>query len=138
MIRRFTVPGEPVGKGRTRVTMRGGHAHGYTPAKTAAYERSVAGVYKSSYPGAKPLDGPLELKIDAYMPIPKSWSRDEKAKALAEIKLPETKPDVDNIGKVVSDALNGVAYWDDKQITSMTVRKRYGALPRVEVEIWQP
>lgn len=46
-------------------------------------------------------------------------------KALSE---PDTyKPDVDNIGKVVLDALNGVAYLDDKQVTLLRVRK----MPRV-------
>ena len=138
MIRHFTIPGPPQGKGRPRVTIQGGHAHGYTPAKTAAYQRSIAGAYKLSYPGAKPLEGPLELQIEAYMPIPQSWPKSKKAAALAEMIKPTVKPDADNIGKAIADALNGVAWQDDKQITSMTVRKRYGALPRVEVEIWQP
>ena len=136
MIRRFCVPGEPVGKGRPRVTMRGGHAHGYTPAKTALYERTVAWVYKHLYPDAEPQEGPLELRVDAYMPIPESWPKSKKAAALAEVILPTVKPDADNIGKSIADALNGVAYLDDKQITSLVVKKRYGAWPHVDVQIW--
>ena len=38
---------------------------------------------------------------------------------------PTKKPDVDNILKIVLDALNGVAYDDDKQVTSSFPRKRY-------------
>lgn len=137
MIRRCTIPGEPVGKGRPRVTFRGGHAHGYTPAKTVVYERSVVQAYKLSYPHAEPLTGPLEMKIDAYMPIPESWPKSKKAAALAEIIQPTVKPDTDNIGKIIADSLNGVAYLDDKQITTLKVRKRYGAWPHVDVQIYE-
>ncbi|MBG4145971.1 RusA family crossover junction endodeoxyribonuclease, partial [Pseudomonas aeruginosa] len=38
----FTVPGEPVGKGRPRIGRVGAHARMFTPAKTAAYEGLVA------------------------------------------------------------------------------------------------
>jgi Holliday junction resolvase RusA-like endonuclease len=114
--------------------MKGGHA--YTPAKTVAYERSVVQAYKLSYPREEPLTGPLEMKIDAYMPIPESWPKSKKAAALAEVIKPTVKPDIDNIGKVICDALNGIAYQDDKQITALKVKKLYGTWPHVDVEIW--
>ena len=136
MIRRFTVPGAPVGKGRPIITSRGGRPHGFTPAKTRAYERSVAAAYQAKYSCVPPMTGALEVKIEAFMPIPESWKKDEKAQALAEIKLPTVKPDADNIIKVICDALNGLAYQDDKQIIGSRFVKRYGAMPRVDVEIW--
>ena len=34
----FTVPGQPVAKGRPKFTMQGGFARAYTPKKTADYE----------------------------------------------------------------------------------------------------
>lgn len=136
MTRRFTVPGIPQGKGRPRFTTKGGFAHGYTPPKTAKYERSVACAYQLSYPKAEPLTGPVEVRISAYMPIPESWPKSKKAAALAEVIKPTVKPDTDNIGKAIADSLNGVAYLDDKQITTMIVKKCYGAWPHVDVEIW--
>ena len=136
MIRRFTIPGEPVGKGRPRVTVRGGHAHGYTPAKTAQYERAVRQAYNLSYYGADALTTPVELQITAYMPIPESWPRSKKAAALAEVIKPTVKPDGSNILKCIEDALNGLAYQDDKQIVKGTFKKLYGAWPHVDVEIW--
>lgn len=36
-----------------------------------------------------------------------------------------TKPDADNIAKLVLDALNGKAWHDDSQITSLDVTKLY-------------
>ena len=46
---------------------------------------------------------------------------------------PTVKPDWDNIGKIISDALNGIAYKDDAQVVSCTVEKRYSNTPCVEV-----
>ena len=43
---------------------------------------------------------------------------------------PDVKPDYDNIAKIVSDALNKVAYDDDKSIVDSTQRKFYGENPR--------
>ena len=45
------------------------------------------------------------------------------------------KPDWDNIGKIVCDALNGSAYKDDAAITDATVCKRYGTRPCVAVRL---
>ena len=49
--------------------------------------------------------------------------------------LPCKAPDWDNIGKIVTDALNGLAYEDDKQIVDAHVIKLYSDQPRVEVEL---
>ena len=48
---------------------------------------------------------------------------------------PTKKPDWDNIGKVVSDSLNQIAYRDDAQIVDSQVRKFYSRLPRIEIII---
>ena len=45
------------------------------------------------------------------------------------------KADWDNIGKIVCDSLNGIAYHDDVQIVDAQVRKFYGETPRVVVTI---
>lgn len=137
MRRVFSIPGAPVGKARPRVTTQGGHPHAYTPPKTASYERLVRETYKLSFPGQKPLEGPLELVLRAYMPIPESWPQSKKAKALSEMIQPTVKPDIDNIVKSVMDGLNGTAYEDDKQIMFVQAKKVYSMMPRVEVEIWQ-
>ena len=55
----------------------------------------------------------------------------------AGVILPITKPDWDNIGKIVSDALNGIAYRDDSQVVDSRVRKIYSNEPRTVIRIWQ-
>ena len=48
---------------------------------------------------------------------------------------PTKKPDWDNIGKIICDSLNQIAYRDDAQIVDSQVRKFYSENPRVEVII---
>ena len=83
---------------------------------------------------AKPLDGPLSVTVEALFPIPVSWSRRQYDRALAGAVLPTGRPDVDNILKML-DALNGVVFADDKQITSALVRKRYSNKPALIVKV---
>ena len=130
----FTVPGEPMGKERPRF----GKGHTYTPEKTKTYEDAVRTAYKLSVVRNK-FSGfsssPVQMEITAYMPIPKSRSKRDKAAMAANELLPTVKPDWDNIGKIICDALNGMAYDDDKQVTLCTVAKRYAEIPCVKVMI---
>lgn len=129
----FEVPGEPVGKARPRFTRQG---HAYTPKKTSDYEREVRNSFKIAYPDHEPLDGPVSMEVYAFFGVPKSWSKKKREAALCGDILPTGRPDWDNCGKVISDALNGgLAYGDDSQIVDASVQKRYASRPRVEVNI---
>ena len=130
---RFVIPGEPTGKGRPRFTNAG---HTYTPKKTVDYERRVRAEFIKQCGHAVYEQGvPLDVRITAYMTIPKSASQ-KKRKLMVEHKIrPTKKPDFDNIGKVVCDSLNGLAYHDDAQVVDAQVRKFYGEEPRVVVTI---
>ena len=128
----FTIPGDPVGKGRPRFSNRSGHA--YTPQRTTEYEDKVR-LYYSRETRCTTLHGEIRADIRAYFRIPKSTPK-YKQQILAEERTGCTKaPDADNIAKVVLDALNGLAYDDDKAVTYLTVGKLYGAEPRVEVTL---
>lgn len=125
----FTVPGKPHGKGRPR--FYSGHA--ITPHETHVYEQVVAWEAKAA--GAKPQEGRCALQITAAFPCPASWSAKKRAAALrGEIPCMLT-PDWDNIGKIISDALNGVAYFDDRQVERATVEKVYAATGFVNVTV---
>ena len=59
-----------------------------------------------------------------------------KAQLMRERKIrPMKKPDFDNIGKIVCDSLNDIAYHDDAQIVDAQVRKFFSDDPRVVVTI---
>jgi len=129
----FIIPGEPQGKGRHRTTKSG---HSYTPRETVLYENLIKTVYIQQTGSFRFDDNePLDIRITAYFPIPKSVSKRKRQAMLDRILRPVVKRDWDNIGKVVCDALNNIAYRDDRQIVDATVRKFYSDEPRVVVTI---
>ena len=132
---RFTILGEPKGKGRHRTTKQG---IVFTPKETVAYENLVVASYKGQVGQARfKDDSQLSINIKAYFKIPKSASKKKRAEMLDSNVRPTKKPDFDNIGKIIADSLNGIAYRDDSQLVSGTVEKYYSENPRVEVEIYE-
>lgn len=93
----FIVEGEPQGKARPRFSRRSGTV--YTPSKTAKYEKQIRKAFLAV--------GGKMIPSDCY------------------VNRPAKKPDVDNILKAVLDALNGMAYKDDKQVIEVTCGKWY-------------
>ncbi|WP_369952181.1 RusA family crossover junction endodeoxyribonuclease [Ralstonia syzygii] len=130
----FTIPGEPVAKGRARSFVRNGHVAHYTPEKTARYENLVKLAAQQAMGDMAPAEGAVALIVRAFMGIPTSWSqKKQRAAALGEI-TPTKRPDLDNIVKAVKDGANGVTWKDDSQVVDVRASKRYGT-PRVEVEV---
>ena len=129
MIIEFTVMGTPKGKARPRFVRCGKGVRTYTPKATETYQNDVLASYMESCKGKK-LNGPIWANITAYFAIPKSIPKSKRD----GLSWYGKKPDVDNIAKAVLDALNGVAYDDDKQIVSLIIDKRYGA-PHIEVTL---
>lgn len=71
------------------------------------------------------LDGYISLSLDAYFQIPKSYTKGKRLACQHNINRPAKKPDIDNSLKAVLDALNKVAYEDDKQVIEVICRKWY-------------
>lgn len=108
---RFRVYGKVVGKARPRVTRYGA----YTPKRSRDYEKLIADSYVAA--GGFKFEGEIEMEIQVFRALPKNTPK----KVLWK---PDTvRPDIDNIAKSVLDALNGVAYDDDLQVTKLTVTK---------------
>lgn len=119
----FEVIGEVVGKERPRVNMYTGSV--YTPNKTKDYEFLIQQYFKMKYPNHQTLEGRLSIQIIAYLKIPKSTSN-KKTQEMLENKIsPTKKPDIDNIAKVVLDAMNKFVFKDDNQVSKISVEKRY-------------
>ena len=126
---KFTVHGIPKPKARAR-TVRNkqtGAVHSFTPTTTADWEQSVLIQALANKPD-KPLDEPLGMRLIFNLPRPKSLSKKRK--------WPSVKPDLDNLAKAIQDALNGIYYVDDSRICEMTISKRYGTNPGVEISLW--
>ena len=129
---RFTVPGKPFGWERTGQNRRTGAT--YVPEKTRNHKNAVAWAYKQACGAYRfPSGTYVDMRVIAYLPIPKSKSKTVQNKMRSGEIRPTVKPDFDNIGKLIADALNKVAYDDDKCIVDAQVRKFYSDNPRTEV-----
>ena len=132
----FVVEGEIVGKGRPRVTMRGGYARAYTPKKTADCEQRIREAYSREY--SSPIwtnKEPLEMVINVYYEVPNSVSRKQRDQMLLGDIRPTKKPDADNLFKTCADALNNLAYGDDSQIVIARINKWYAEKAGAEITI---
>lgn len=131
----FIVDGQPQRKRRPRFRRIGNYVQTYTPKETHDYEKHIVDCYLEQVGQVMLEDVPIKVNITAYFQVPKAFSKRKRQEAITHIIKPHNRLDVDNIAKVVLDALNGVAYSDDHYITDLTIRKRYAEQPRLEVRI---
>ena len=115
----------PTPKGRPRFTSRG---RSYTPAATVKAEHEVANalLQKTREKGGEwPKTGPLAVRIVFAMPVPESWSKKKQQQARSNELWHTSRPDADNLLKLVLDAANGVLWVDDAQLVMVGAGKEY-------------
>jgi Holliday junction resolvase RusA-like endonuclease len=115
---KFTIPGQPLPKERPRF----GNGRGYTSKATRDAEARVASSFQEqagvTHAITEPIAGPLKVVARYY-------------------RKNNVTADLDNCLKLTTDALNGIAWVDDKQIKK--IRADYAVdpdNPRTEIEIW--
>lgn len=113
----FSVP-LVVGKARPRVTSHGT----YTPRSTSDAEDEVVTAFRDAVKSRRyfepaPKGCPVGVWISITRAMPESRPRG------LQYEQDTFKPDVDNIAKLVLDALNGEAWADDSQVVELAVRK---------------
>ena len=139
----FTIPGRLAGKGRPRATLVGGHARLYTPDSTVKAEDRVRDAWRAA--GAPWFAGePLCMDVTLNEQRPKGhWRADGSLNASGlRNPVPMRRPDLDNIWKLIADALQGAAYVDDKQFVEVHIRRLWlpaaGLQESACVEMWIP
>lgn len=107
---RFTVLGEPRSKQRPRVTQRGT----FTPKETLEQERRVRNAWRET--GEQMFDYDMVIDIDFY-----NSTRHRR--------------DIDNMAKLVLDALNEEAFPDDYRVVGLNLRKLFTDSGRARTEV---
>lgn len=141
----FEIMGEPFGKQRPKATNINGHIRAYTPEKTIRYENKVLNAYLESIKDTK-FEGivayenrPIFCTIIATFGLSKGDYGKKGLNKHGREKLDQyfcdKHIDSDNIAKIIQDALNGVAYYDDKQVCGLLVIKCWGETPSVKVAL---
>lgn len=140
---KIVIPGEPMPKQSARFRIIENKKKGtkfissYQKNSVVKEEERLKKLIVSQLPtGHVPFDGPVGVRCVFVFPPLKSWSN----KKLKELKagaviLKDTKPDNDNLFKVVGDALEGTAIKNDSRISIQTLKKIYGLEPRTEITI---
>ena len=123
-------PSQLVGKQRPMTDYRNHRT--YTPTKTLKAEKAIKDAFRAAYGETfAGHDGPVVMRISTTRPLAKSNPKYWVGRADLG------KPDWDNIGKLICDALNGVAYTDDAHVVMGGVQKGcrtpYGTPPLAKV-----
>lgn len=133
----LVILGDPKAQGRPRATTRGKFATVYEDKKDKQNKATIAVIAQQKAP-AKLLTGPLRVDIYWYFARPKShYGTGRNADKLKE-SAPDyhtSRPDRDNLDKLVLDALTGVFWRDDNQVCKGEIEKLYGVRPRTEIII---
>ena len=119
----FIIPGRIGGKGRPRGVMRPGGRRFLTPDKTLSQEAMVRWYANLAMQGRPLFTGPVSLAVNVQHTYPKSWS--EKRKKTT--KWVTGRPDLDNVLKLIADALNKIVWDDDAQVASVVMTRQYTA-----------
>jgi Holliday junction resolvase RusA-like endonuclease len=129
----ITIGGEPVAKGRPRMTRRG---FAYTPSHTRKYEAHGRLSAQMAMGDRAPIEGPVRLELLAELPIPASWSQKKRERAITGDLLPISRPDLDNYIKSGIDSINEIVIRDDSQVVEVRARKRYSPTPKLVMTIF--
>ena len=133
----LSVPGEPIGQPRHRVSTIGKRARMYLPTKHPVhdYKAAILAAFISEAKRWRTIQGPVLVGIQVWFGIPASWSRKKRTSHCGLYHA--QKPDADNVVKAVLDALTDCEVWvDDSQVVICQVTKRWGwQEPQTLIEI---
>lgn len=116
----FTI--SPVPKGRPKFSTVGGFPRAVTPSKTRRFEKQIAilATELNIKKNWKPITGkPIKVEIIFFLERPEHIPKSRT--------LPIVKPDLDNLYKSVTDALNEIVWEDDNLICEAQIKKEYSS-----------
>lgn len=125
---RLYVPGPPQPWRRTRLNVRGGRVVAFHDRQSDTYADLIRWAWREA--GSPTFgDQPVALTVTCMFPRPAShFTRKGALSAAGRRAVLPSRADVDNLAKAVMDALNGLAWADDRQIVDLNVTKEWAAL----------
>ena len=129
---KFTVYGEPIPKGSTRAFVVNGKAVTTNANKNTKGWQTLISLVAQEHRPAELIDKAVGLQLTFIMTRPKSVSINKRP-------LPTVKPDLDKLIRCVLDALTGIIFVDDSQVTELKALKQYNDsdyAPGVEIIIY--
>jgi len=103
----------------------------YTPKNTVQAQKEF-NLLSSKHVPQQPLECPVALNITFRFPIPDS----HKLTIPGDRYCPKGRHDIDNLVKMVMDAMTKAGWWsDDGQVALLRTEKLYDHIPSIEVRV---
>jgi len=128
---------KPMAKQSFRTTRTGNK---YLDASVIKYRKAIRNmaIAQMRNQKAERIEGAVNMNIIYAFRRPKSLSKKERNEIDGGKTVPKTtKPDIDNLVKAILDALNGIVWQDDAQVTQINIQKIWSAKDQIEIEIWE-
>lgn len=134
MIYHFTIKGNPKAKQSVRFTKTG---HKYQPKELIQEEKNIRSqIIEQLPPNFELLKNAIKLEVVFYFPPLKTFNKKIMNDIEKGLPVPKTtKPDLDNLEKMVLDAMQGVVYLNDSQIYYKSSQKYYSNTPQINITI---
>lgn len=138
----FTASGPVRGQGRPKAYVKpSGHAGLYQTDADLSYREmlrvlALEAMRKAGYSAAvADAERGFTVKIEALRAMPGSFSKRKRRMAM-DGRIPVTaKPDIDNVIKMVLDAMNGIVYPDDRLVQSVWALKAWDDADMLAVDV---
>lgn len=99
-------------------------------------QMSMAEAMRNAVPeGFVPFQGAVDLTLVVAQAMPSGWPKYRQFLGEAGYIRPEAAPDWDNRAKVVVDAMRGILFKDDGQVTFGSVTKLFSVTPRIDIHL---
>lgn len=128
---------KPMAKQSFRTTRTG---QKYLDASVIKYRKAIRNmaIAQMRNQKAEKIEGAVNMNIIYAFRRPQSLSKKERNEIDNGKIVPKTtKPDIDNLTKAILDALNGIVWKDDAQVTQIKIQKVWSSKDQIEVEIWE-
>lgn len=118
---------EPTPKGRPRVVFKNGSVRTYTPQKTADAQEYI-NTYLNKFKGCYfPIHTAVKMTV-TFWRKKSIWLPKKET-------LPTRKPDLNNFLGLTLDAINKKIWYDDCQVTTCLMKKRWSTKEKGYIEI---
>ncbi|MCP4710478.1 MAG: RusA family crossover junction endodeoxyribonuclease [Planctomycetes bacterium] len=112
---------------------KSGQVRAFQPAKVKQAEDTILGLFLP-YAPSEPFTGPLKIELILVYP----WRKGESKKnRQSRRRWKDTRPDLDNSGKLIIDAIAPKFFIDDAQICSLDFQKFWGDTSGIGLKIYQ-
>lgn len=125
------VPPKATAQHKGAFSLPGGRVRFFKKAHVSKAEDTLSLLLLQHRP-AKPMQGPLEVSIQWIFPYRTSEPKRNRLGLIPCV----TRPDLDNLSKIISDVMQKAGFYnDDSQISKLTLSKFWGPTPGIGIRI---